>query len=364
MQKYWLGFNHVKGIGANRLRGLWAFFQHDLEAAWFASASELESAGLDAATVEAVIQHRQTFDLDSALNRVHGLGAWLCTLDDNRYPPLLREIADAPPLLYVRGEVFPEDDRALAIVGTRKATTYGRKVTERIASAMADARVTVISGLAHGIDAAAHQAAVESGGRTIAVLGNGIETVYPSENRRLAEAIVEQGQGAIITEYPPGMPPHASNFPARNRIISGLSLGVLVVEAPENSGSLHTANSAAEQGREVFAIPGNISSPNSRGTNRLIQDGAKLVMHPNDILEELQVHHQAAETRQTVTEIAPENDMERRIIELITLEPLLVDDIAVRLDVDVKDVSAALLMMKLKGLVDETAPMMYMVSGV
>lgn len=362
MQKYWLGFNHVKGIGANRLRGLWAYFQHDLEAAWNASAAELESAGLDTTTIESVLQHRRTFDLDSALNRVYGLGAWLCTLDDDRYPLMLREIPDAPPLLYVRGDIFPEDDRALAIVGTRKATTYGRKVTERIAASMADAGVTVVSGLAHGIDAVAHQSAIESGGRTIAVLGNGIETVYPSENRKLAEAIVEHG--AIITEYPVGMPPHATNFPARNRIISGLSLGVLVVEAPENSGSLHTANSAAEQGREVFAIPGNISSPNSRGTNRLIQDGAKLVMHPDDILAELHMHHQAAETRHVVKEIAPENELERRIIDLITLEPLLVDDIAIQLDTDVKDVTAALLMMKLKGLVDETAPMMYMVSGV
>ncbi|MCI0713204.1 MAG: DNA-protecting protein DprA, partial [Chloroflexi bacterium] len=206
MQKYWLGFNHVKGIGANRLRGLWAYFQRDLEAAWNAPASELENAGLDATTIESVLQHRQIFDLDSALNRVYGLGAWLCTLDDDRYPLMLREIPDAPPLLYVRGDIFPEDDRALAIVGTRKATTYGRKVTERIAAAMAEAGVTVVSGLAHGIDAVAHQAAIESGGRTIAVLGNGIETVYPSENRKLAEAIVEQG--AIITEYPVGMPPH------------------------------------------------------------------------------------------------------------------------------------------------------------
>lgn len=358
MHQYWLGFNHVKGIGANRLRGLWTYFHHDLKAAWHANADELLHAGLDSPTVENVIQHRKTFDPEAALNRVHALGAWLCTLDDDTYPVLLAAVSDAPPLLYVKGTLTPADARALAVVGTRKATTYGRKVTERMVSVLAGHGVTIISGLAHGIDTAAHQACLQSGGRTIAVLGNGIDRVYPSENRRLAEAIAESG--ALVSEYPVGMPPHANNFPARNRIISGLSLGVLVVEAPANSGTLHTANSAAEQGRDVFAVPGNINSPNSHGTNRLIQDGAKLVMHPDDILLELNIQQLTVETRQSVEQVAPENELERQLLGLLQHEPMHVDDIAIQTGMDIQHVSATLLMMKLKGLVDETTPMTYM----
>lgn len=358
--KYWLGFNHAKGIGPNRLRGLWLYFQHDMSLAWRAAPDDLLRAGLDERTLTNFLQHRTSFDLDATLAKVEALGAWVCTLDDERYPPLLKEIHDAPPLLYVRGNLLPDDNHALAMVGTRKASTYGKKVAARIALAMAQAGVTVISGLARGLDRIAHETSLRSGGRTLAVLGNGIDHVYPSENRALADEIVHSGQGALLTEYAPGTPPNKQHFPARNRIISGLALGVLVIEAPANSGALLTANFAAEQGREVFAIPGNVSSPNSVGTNRLIQDGAKLVMHPNDILSELHIQYNSVETRHVVETIAPENATEARLLALIKLEPLHVDDIAIRSGMDVKDVNATLLMMRLKGMVEETTPMSYM----
>jgi DNA processing protein len=358
--KYWLGFNTVKGIGSNRLRGLWSYFQQDMAAAWHADPDDLRRVGLDEKVVQQFLHHRQQFDLDAALKQLQHLNAWVCTIDDAAYPSLLAKIDDAPPLLYVKGDLLPQDALALAMVGTRRATTYGKKVAERIAVAMASAGITVISGLARGLDAVAHHACLRSGGRTIAVLGNGIDTVYPSEHKPLAEQIIRQGQGALITEYPPGTPPHGQHFPARNRIISGLALGVLVVEAPASSGALLTAGLAAEQGREVFAVPGNISSPNSIGTNRLIQDGAKLVLTPDDILNELNIQYQNVQTRQTVEAIAPATDLERDLLSLIDLEPLHVDDIAIQSGMAVSEVSAALLMMKLKGLVDETSPMMYM----
>lgn len=357
---YWLGFNHVNGIGANRLRGLWIYFGHNMEAAWHAQPDDLRKAGLDEETTQRFLVHRQTFDTQQALQKVYDLGAWVCTLDDERYPTLLTQIPDPPPLLYIKGEILPMDDKALAIIGTRKATTYGQKVTERIAIALANSGVTIVSGLARGIDATAHKFTLKSGGRTIAVLGNGIDQVYPRENKKLADEIVKYEQGALITEYPLGTPPNAKHFPSRNRIISGLSLGVLVVEAPEGSGALLTAHNAAEQGRDVFAIPGNISSPNSRGTNQLIQDGAKLVMYPHDILDELDIQLQTVQTQQVVREVAPTTDLEAQMLEVIKLEAWHVDDIAIKLNLDIKDVSAALLMMKLKGLVDETSPMMYM----
>jgi DNA processing protein len=205
------------------------------------------------------------------------LRVWALRITDLRYPRLLREIALPPALLYVRGTLLPDDDWAVAIGGTRRATTYGRHVTDRLAGELAQQRVTVVSGLAQGIDTHAHTAALDAGGRTIAVLGCGPDLVYPPENARLAARIVEAG--AVVTEFAPGTQPDAGNFPARNRLISGLSLGVVVTEAPEVCGALITTRFAAEQGRDAFAVPGNIYNRSSIGTNRLIQDGAKLVQN-------------------------------------------------------------------------------------
>jgi DNA processing protein len=222
--------------------------------------------------------------------------------------------------------------------------------------------VTIVSGLARGLDTSAHRAALEAGGRTIAVMANGIDIVYPAENRKLAEAIVQRGQGALITEYPPGTPPDSRHFPARNRIISGLSLGVLVVEAPHKSGTLLTTDFAAEQGREIFAIPGNINAPNSQGTNRLIQDGAKMVLRPEDILDELRLTYRKTETRQAVEKIVPESPFELELLRAIALEPLHVDEIAIRIQHSIHEISAALAILELRGVVQQSTPMTYQLS--
>lgn len=358
-KKFWLGFNLIKGIGSSRLRGLYVYFQGDLETAWHASSDELENAGLDAKVIEQFHIQKRKLNVDRIWKRFLEIDAKLCTIDDPEYPSLLKELPTAPPLLYYRGRLSPEDDRALAVVGTRRATTYGRDVTRQMATAIAQTGITIVSGLAIGLDGIAHQSALDSGGRTIAVLGNGIDRIYPGENRQLAEAIIQQDQGAILSEYPPGTPPDAKHFPARNRIISGLSLGVLIVEAPQNSGTMHTANAAAEQGREVFAIPGSILSPNSQGTNMLIQEGAKLVMRPEDILDELQLSYQLAQTRQTVRKISPPDDVEAKLLKLLELEPLHVDEIAIQSGLQIFEVSARMTIMSGKGLVRETAPMTY-----
>lgn len=213
-------------------------------------------------------------------------GIRVLTLDNEEYPPGLREIHDPPPVLYCRGEVLPQDRHAVAIVGTRRATRYGLRQTEVFARGLAEAGVTVVCGLARGVDGVAHRAAVEADGRTLAAMAGGLLRIYPPEHAELAGRVAEHG--ALLAEAPPNMPPMSGSFPQRNRIISGLSLGVLVIEAAERSGALITARHAAEQGRDAFALPGPIDSPASRGCHRLIQEGGKLVMSVDDVLEELE----------------------------------------------------------------------------
>ncbi|HZC77381.1 MAG TPA: DNA-processing protein DprA, partial [Ktedonobacterales bacterium] len=282
---------------------------------------------------------------------------WALRITDLRYPRLLREIALPPALLYVRGTLLPDDEWAVAIVGTRRATTYGRHVTDRLAGELARQRVTVVSGLARGIDMHAHTAALDASGRTIAVLGCGPDLVYPPENARLAARIVEAG--AVVTEFAPGTQPDAGNFPARNRLISGLSLGVVVTEAPEASGALITTRFAAEQGRDVFAVPGNIYNRSSIGTNRLIQDGAKLVQDVNDVLAELNLHlvPQQLELR----ELLPENETEAALLALLEAggEARHVDELRRLSGLAVASVSGTLVMMELKGMVRLVGPMTY-----
>ena len=282
--KYWVGFNIVRGIGPARFQALLDHFG-DVEAAWRAPADELKRAGLDRRSVDSLLETRNKISLDDEMGRIERAGVHVLTWQDDAYPPQLRHIHSPPPVLYVKGELRSEDEWAVAVVGTRRATVYGKEATRTLASDLARNGVTIVSGLARGIDAQAHRAALEAGGRTIAVFGSGLDIIYPSEHKKLAQAVVENG--ALISEYALGTPPEGSNFPPRNRIISGLSLGVVIVEAGVRSGALITADFAAEQGREVFAVPGNIFHRGSQGTNRLIQQGAKLVLSVEDVLEEL-----------------------------------------------------------------------------
>ncbi len=352
--RYWVGFNKVSGVGPVKVRRLLDYFG-DLGAAWGASASALAAAGLDRRAVESVLATRAATDLDAELARLDRLGIQVLTWDSPDYPALLREVHDAPPVLYVLGQLLPRDAWALAVVGTRRVTAYGREVTSRLAGELGRCGVTVVSGLARGVDSVAHRAALEAGGRTIAVLGSGLDVIYPAENRKLAQQIA--AQGALVSDYPLGTRPEASNFPARNRIISGLALGTLITEAGIGSGALITADFALEQGREVFAVPGSILSRSAGGTNSLIQQGAKLVTGVQDILEELNLTMIAEQ--QEAREILPANPTEASLLGVLSAEPLHIDEIARGTNLPVADVSAALTMMELKGMVRHAGGMQY-----
>jgi len=354
--RYWVGFNAVRGIGPTRLRALLDYFG-DAERAWHAPAEELRQAGLDRRSLENLLASRAGLDLERQLERVEAAGARVLTWESPDYPRLLREIPDSPPVLYARGTLVG-DDWAVAVVGTRRASAYGRQVTRHLVSALARSGITIVSGLARGIDAEAHRAALDAGGRTIAVLGCGIDRVYPPENRGLAEDIV--AQGALLTDYPVGTPPEGGNFPPRNRIISGLSLGVLVTEAGKRSGARITADYAAEQGRDVFAVPGSILGPGSAGTNALIQEGAKLVTCPEDVLEELNLTMmvEQAEARR----VLPTDETEAALLAHLSAEPVHVDELGRQVGMPIARVTSALAMMELKGMVRQVGGMRYIVA--
>ncbi len=356
-ERYYVGFNRVRGIGPARLRMLIDAFG-DVERAWHAPAEALYRVGLDRRALENLLETRARVDLDRELRRVAAVGAHILTWEDEAYPRLLAEIPDPPPVLYVRGELKPEDAWAVAVVGTRRASTYGREVTRRLVTVLAQSGVTIVSGLARGVDAVAHQTALEAGGRTIAVLGCGIDLVYPPEHRELARRIA--AGGALVTEYPPGTPPEPGNFPPRNRIISGLSLGIVITEAGRDSGALITADYAAEQGRDVFAVPGSILSAGCAGTNRLIQDGAKAVLDAADILQELNLTMVAEqkEARQAL----PTTETEALILAHLSAEPVHVDDLTRAVGLPVAQVTSTLALMELKGMVRQVGGMKYVAS--
>jgi DNA processing protein len=355
--RYWVGFNRVMGIGPAKLRALLDYFG-DLETAWRADSPDLREAGLDRRALEYLLAARAAMDLDAEVARVTRLGAKVVTWDDADYPPLLKSIAAPPPILYVKGAFAARDQWAIAVVGTRRATAYGREVTQSLVRDLARSGVTIVSGLARGIDAVAHQVAVEVDGRTIAVLGHGIDHIYPPEHRKLAEQIIEHG--ALATDYPVGTPPEGGNFPPRNRIISGLSLGVLVVEGDLPSGARITADFSAEQGRDVFAVPGNILQRASRLPNTLIQQGAVPVLSAEDILEQLNLTMVAQQTE--ARETIPQDATEARLLELLSAEPVHIDEIQRTTELPISKVSSTLALMELKGMVRQVGGMNYVVA--
>ena len=287
MIRDWVALNMTPGIGPRAAAKLLERFG-SAEAVFEATRAQLEQLRLVPEAVDSIIARDLMPRADLENERVKTLGADILILDDGVYPPLLREIFDPPITLYVKGAWEAcLDLPCIAVVGSRRCSTYGQNAALMLARDLAQRGVTVVSGFARGIDAAAHRGALEGGGRTVAVLGTGLDQHYPRDHQRLGEEILARG-GALVTQFPIGTPPTSENFPYRNRIISGLSLGVVVVEAAENSGSLITARLAMEQNREVFAVPGNITSKNSFGTNYLIKGaGAKLVQQWQDIVTEL-----------------------------------------------------------------------------
>lgn len=353
----WLGFHLTKGIGPARVTRLREYFG-DLALAWAAPPGDLEQAGLGAALRTNLATTKLNWNLDGELARIDAAGLTLLTQEDPAYPERLRQIPAAPLVLYVRGAITPADDLALGVVGTRRATAYGREVTTRLVSELAVAGLTIVSGLARGIDGYAHDAALRAGGRTIAFLGSGVDQIYPSEHRALAARIADAGQGAVISEFHPGTPPDAPNFPARNRLISGFSLGVLVTEAPARSGALITTDFAAEQGRDVFAVPGSILSPNSAGPNELLKEGAQPVTCADDILRTLNLARQEdqAATRRTL----PENAGEQAVLQLLGAGPVHINDLSHSSGLPIADLGGLLTILELKGLVRQLAVGQYL----
>jgi DNA processing protein len=294
-------------------------------------------------------------NLEQIWERIQAQNIQVLTWEDEEYPRRLKEIEQPPPVLYLRGDLKLEDDWAVAIVGTRRITAYGRQVAEEVSSTLARNGVTVVSGLARGVDAVAHQAAVHAGGRTLAVLGSGVDRIYPPENQRLAEQILLHG--AMISDYPIGTPPEGPNFPPRNRIISGLSLAVIVIEANLDSGAMITATFAAEQGRELFAVPGSILAPQSKGTNQLIRDGARLLLDPQEVLEILDLKQATAQ--QTARQVLPGDPVEAQLYQVLGPEPRHVDDIRSQTGMSIEKVSSTLALMELKGMVRQVGGMNY-----
>ena len=351
---YWVGLNLVKGIGSVRFKALLDAFGTP-EAAWNASPEALNQLGLSQKIVESFQRVRKGVSLEQIWDRLQSLGVEVLTWEDKGYPPRLKEIDQPPPVLYVRGSLVAEDEWAVAIIGTRRVTAYGRQVAEDIATTLAHSGVTIVSGLARGVDSIAHQAALNAGGRTLAVLGNGVDIVYPPENRRLADQIIEHG--ALVSDYALGTQPDGLNFPPRNRIISGLSMAVIIVEAGMTSGALITATFAAEQGRDVFAVPGNINAPQSQGTNRLIRDGAQPLLNPQDVLEALNL---TMVTEHRAVRVAlPSDPVEARLYQLLSHEPKHVDEIRSQANMPIETVSSTLAMMELKGMVRQVGGMNY-----
>jgi DNA processing protein len=355
---YWVGFSKVSGIGPAKLRKLLDYFG-DLESAWQANLGELAAIGMDKRAITSFGKTRQALDLMAELARIEMLGVQIITWDDETYPPLLRTIADPPFILYVQGDISPRDQWGVAIVGTRTASVYGKEVTRTLAGGLAASGVTIISGLALGIDTEAHQAALDADGRTLAVLGCGVDITYPARNAKLAQRIA--AKGALISEFGLGTNPESGNFPRRNRIISGLSLGVVMVEGAEQSGARITIDFALEQGRETFAVPGNILTRGSSGPNKLIQQGAaKLVTSIGDILEELNLT--MVEQQAEAQTVIPDTPTEAAILQELSAEPMHIDQLGIYTNLPPAELASTLTMMELKGQVRQVGGMQYVVA--
>lgn len=352
---HWIALSMAAGIGPVRFQRLLEVCG-GAEAAWAASELELAAAGLERRTLASLCQLRQRTPPAAVLARLERLGITALTLLDPDYPSNLRQIADPPPVLFVRGVLGPADDQAVALVGTREATPYGRAVAERLAAGLARAGVSVVSGLAKGVDTVAHRAALDAGGRTLAVLGNGLDQVYPPQNAGLARRIVETAAGALVSEFAPGVPPDAVNFPRRNRIIAGLARATVIVEAGTRSGALITADFALEQGRDVLAVPGSVFSRLSAGCNDLLKQGAGPVTGVEDVLVVLGV---APGEAGVARHLPAPGSQEHVVWDALADDPRHVDELARRLGQPVGELAASLALLELQGLARQVGPMLY-----
>jgi DNA processing protein len=356
---YWLALNMVPGVGPITYHNLLVRF-HDPERVFAASTRELAAAvGIGEKTILAIKEFPAEKMAVEELKKATDLGVDIVTVRDPEYPKNLLQIYDPPPILYVRGERGGRDPLMIAIVGSRSGSSYGRAVTRRISKELASAGVTVVSGMARGIDTYAHLGALEVGGSTIAVFGCGIDVIYPPENKKLFTDIINHG--AVISEFSLSTPPEGKHFPRRNRIISGVSLGVVIVEATADSGSLITASHALEQGREVFAVPGNVGMATSKGTNRLIKQGAKLVEDAQDILTEVLPQYVPPKNggRIKKDDLPSLSDAEANIFHILSDTPLHIDEISRLSQLEIQRVSTILLALELKGVISQLGGKMF-----
>jgi len=348
--KYFVALNTNIKIGPARFKKLLAYFG-SAKKAWQGTDRDFRLAGIDRETIETILETRQNIDPDEEIAKLGKEKIQIVTIKDKGYSNLLKEIYNPPALLYVKGELKAIDEISVAVVGTRKLSFYGRMITPKIAGNLARNKITIVSGLALGIDTLAHRAALDAGGRTIAVIAGGIDerSIYPPINRKLASEIVGRNQGAIISEQHIGTNSLKQYFPARNRIVAGLALGTLVVEAPERSGALITAKLALDANREVFAVPGSVLSPQSIGPNNLIKMGAKMATSSQDILDELNIKE--IYSQKNIQEILPENKLEKLIFKVLTTEPVHIDKIIKKVKLDTSVVTSTMTMMEIKGLI-------------
>lgn len=349
-----IALNMVAKMGPVRLRKLLEVFETP-ERILTARRTELRAVdGIGSDVAEQVANWQSTVDLSAELERIRDFGATVLTAQSPTYPRMLREIHAPPIVLYVWGEITDRDQHAIAVIGSRRTTHYGAECAKKLSYQLAYSGLTIVSGLARGIDTAAHQGALAAKGRTIAVIGSGLAKLYPPENAALADKIRE-GHGAVVSEFSMEVEPDRQTFPMRNRIISGWSHGILVVEAGLNSGALITASQAIEQGRSVYAVPGHINAPSAHGSNRLIQQGAKLVMDANDVLEDLQILlPEKQKFPETAARPLPELTPDEHVVyEAIRPTETPIDQIAATSELPAATVSAVLLRLELKHLVKQ-----------
>jgi len=353
---HWLALSRIPGVGAILFRRLLERFGSPAQVFQAGREDLMNIEGIRKNTIQAIVRFKRDPAVDRELDQLEAQGMGVLTMNDPLYPSLLAKIHDPPPFLYYKGTPSGQDVHCLAVVGSRHGTLYGIKMTERLTWSLSKSRLTVVSGMARGIDTAAHQGALMAQGRTVAVLGSGLDVVYPPENQKVYDQIVEKGM--VCSEFPLGTLPERQNFPIRNRIISGMSLGVVIVEATQHSGSLITARLALDQGREVFAVPGSVESYKSSGTHRLIKQGAKLVEHARDILEELlwedspNAPEAEPEPRDKVITLSL-SPQEKKIWDLLSSEPLHVDQMVREAEIGISPMLSLLLEMELKGLIKQ-----------
>jgi len=360
-QAYWLAWSQISGVGAVTLQRLQKHFS-SLEKAWYASQQELQQvAGLGQKSLQQILEQRSRLSPETLLTDHLKTNPQFWTPADPNYPRLLLEIPTPPPVLYYQGQIDPKEMQGtqplISIVGTRSPSDYGKRWTQKLTSALVKHGYTIVSGLATGIDAWAHRSCLEAGGRTLAVLGTGLDTVYPPQNRELYQAIQEQG--AILTEYPVGTKPDRSNFPARNRIIAGLSRAVIVTEAPDKSGALITARYANEFGREVYSLPGSLDNQNAIGCLRLLNQGANVILSTNHLLEMLGTMPQLDVVNDATPPLPDIDPNLKEILSAIAPEPTAFDVIVQTVQQDANSISAGLLQLELLGFISQAPGMRY-----